>query len=207
MDGKEVASLNGADLAKRMGYVPQSAAEAFPYTVLETVLMGRKPHLKWGVSKKDLAVAGEILRYMRIDQMAGRYLDELSGGQKQKVLLARALAQEPEVLLLDEPTSNLDIRHQLEVLELVKDLAQQHRRTVVLVMHDLNLAARFSDKLVLLRDGRVFAAGRPKRVLTAESIGAVYGVEALVTDSKFGLQVFPLRPVAGQKTDLVAGVI
>lgn len=187
--------------------MPQSAAEAFPYTVLETVLMGRKPHLKWGVSKKDLAVAGEILRYMRIDQMAGRYLDELSGGQKQKVLLARALAQEPEVLLLDEPTSNLDIRHQLEVLELVKDLAQQHRRTVVLVMHDLNLAARFSDKLVLLRDGRVFAAGRPKRVLTAESIGAVYGVEALVTDSKFGLQVFPLRPVAGQKTDLVAGVI
>ncbi len=205
LDGKEISSLRGSDLAKMLGYVPQSAAEAFPLTVLETVLLGRKPHLKWGVGKKDLAVAEEILRYMRIEALAGRYLNELSGGQKQKVLLARALAQEPEVLLLDEPTSNLDIRHQLEVLELVGDLARRRRRTVLLVMHDLNLAARFSDKLVLLKDGRIYAAGRPKKVLTEENIGVVYGVEALVNDSKYGLQVFPVRPAGGQKTALAAG--
>ena len=205
LDGKEIAALNGSELAKRLGYVPQAAAEAFPFTVLETVLMGRKPHLKWGVSRRDLAVVGEILRYMGIEQMADRCLGELSGGQRQKVLLARALAQEPEVLLLDEPTASLDIRHQLEVLELVRDLAQRDRRAVVMVMHDLNLAARFADKLILLKDGVIFAAGRPKRVLTAESISAVYGVEAIVTDGNFGLHVLPLRPITARESTIALG--
>ncbi|BCV21700.1 ABC transporter ATP-binding protein [Moorella sp. Hama-1] len=204
LDGKEIAALNGSELAKRLGYVPQAGAEVFPFTVLETVLMGRKPHLKWGVSKRDLAVVGDILRYMGLEPLAGRCLDQLSGGQKQKVLLARALAQEPDILLLDEPTSSLDIRHQLEVLGLIKNLAHQYRRTILMVMHDLNLAARFSEKLILLKDGCIFAAGKPQRVLTAENVAAVYGVEAVVNNGKYGLQVFPLRPVAGGEAALAA---
>lgn len=205
LDGKDAAGISPGELARKLGYVPQAMAEVFPFTVLETVLMGRKPHLKWGVTKRDLEIVGRVLRYLGIQDLAERYLDQLSGGQRQKVLLARALAQDPEVLLLDEPTSSLDIRHQLEVLELIKDMAQLQKRTVVMVMHDLNLAARFSDRLIMLRDGGIFAAGGPKAVLSAENISAVYGVEAVVTDGEYGPYMFPVRPVAGQQASLAAG--
>jgi len=205
LDGKDAAGMSSGELARKLGYVPQAAAEVFPFTVLETVLMGRKPHLKWGVTKRDLEIVGRVLRYMGIEDLAERYLDQLSGGQRQKVLLARALAQDPEVLLLDEPTSSLDIRHQLEVLEFIKDLAQLQKSTVVMVMHDLNLAARFSDRLIMLKDGRISAAGRPRTVLNMENISAVYGVEAVVTDGEYGPYVFPVRPVAGQRLSLAAG--
>lgn len=206
LDGKEVAGMSPGELARKLGYVPQAAgAGVFPLTVLETVLMGRKPHFKWGVTKRDLEIVGRVLRYMGIEDLAERHLDQLSGGQRQKVLLARALAQEPQVFLLDEPTSSLDIRHQLEVLELIKDLGQKRNRTVVMVMHDLNLAARFADQLIMLKDGHIFGAGRPKTVLTAANIGAVYGVEAVVADGEFGPYVFPLRPVARERISLAAG--
>jgi len=198
LDGKKAAGMSPGELARKLGYVPQAAAEAFPFTVLETVLMGRKPYLKWGVTKRDLEVVGQALKYMGIEDLAERYLDQLSGGQRQKVLLARALAQEPEVLLLDEPTSSLDIKHQLEVLELVKHRVQREKSTVVMVMHDLNLAARFSDQIIILKDGCIFAAGRPKTVLNTENIAIVYGVEAVVADGEFGPYVFPVRPVTGR---------
>jgi iron complex transport system ATP-binding protein len=162
--------------------------------------MGRKPHLKWGVAKRDIEVVSEVIKFMGIEEMAERYLDQLSGGQKQKVFIARALAQEPQIFLLDEPTSSLDIRHQLEVLETLRELARQKKCLVIMVIHDLNLASRFSDKMVMLKEGRVFAAGKPGTVLTRENIGFVYGVEAAVTQSNFGPYVMPIRPVSdGEK--------
>lgn len=195
LDGREISKINSRQLAKMMGYVPQAAGEAFSFTVLETVLMGRKPHLTWGVGQKDLDVVAEVMRLMHLEELAQRQLDELSGGQKQRVFIARALAQQPQVLLLDEPTASLDIRHQLEVLELVRDFAHRQKGQVVMVLHDLNLAARFSDLLLMLNDGRVFAAGSPRDVLNEANVRAVYGVKARILNRATGYYVIPLKPV------------
>ncbi len=193
LDGKELFRLKAQERAQMMGYVPQASGEVFPCTVFETVLMGRKPHLSWGVGKGDLEVVGAVLQRMGLVGFAERYLNELSGGEKQKVLLARALAQEPDVLLLDEPTSNLDVKHQLEVLELVRNVAQQQGKCILMVMHDLNLAARFSDQLLMLKDGLVFAAGNPQAVLTPENIKAVYEVEAIIVPTSLGPYVITTK--------------
>lgn len=193
LNGKDIMQINRTELACKIGYVPQAAKEEQPYTVLDTVLLGRKPYVKWGIGKRDIQLVGYILQQMGMIHLADRYLDELSGGQKQKVLVARALAQDPSVMLMDEPTSALDIRHQLEVLELVRDLAQQ-QRSVILVMHELNLAARYSDRLVLMKEGRIFATGCPEEVLSVENIRAVYGVDAKVTRSTTGLEIIPIQP-------------
>lgn len=205
IDGREIAEMSPAELSVRLGYLPQNTVESFPLTVLEVVLMGRKPHLKWGVTRRDLEVVSRVLQYMKIEEMASRRVDELSGGERQKVFIARAMAQEPEILLLDEPTSSLDIRHQLEVLELVTNLAREYGQTVIMVMHDLNLAARFSDKLILLKDGQIFSAGKPRKVITADNIEKVYGVEALVTSEMSGPYVFPVRPVGERRAERFGG--
>jgi iron complex transport system ATP-binding protein len=133
------------------------------------------------VSSKDIKIVSEILSMLKLDELAMRNFNELSGGERQKVLIARALAQEPKILLLDEPTSNLDLKHQLEIMELVKRLAIERRLIVILVSHDLNLAARYCDRLVLLNSGRMYAVGKPHKVLTCENIRKIYGIEAEVS--------------------------
>ena len=144
LDGKELSSFTAKERACMLGYVPQTAKDVFSFNVMETVLMGRKPHISWGVGKKDLKIVNSILLRMGLKQFVERYLYELSGGERQKVLIARALAQEPEVLLLDEPTSNLDVRHRLEVMELIKVLREQ-KKCVIIVVH-VQLAARLRIK-------------------------------------------------------------
>lgn len=200
LNGREIPAIEARQWARQVGYLPQAGGTAFPITVLEAVLMGRKPHIRWGVMARDLEAVERAMRYTGVEEMARRPLGELSGGERQKVLLARALAQEPEVLLLDEPTTSLDILHQLEILELLRQLAVEQGKAVVMVMHELNLAARFSDKLILLKEGSIFATGRPEEVLSAANIKAVYGVEAAISKGRFGLEVLPLRPVAGRGT-------
>ncbi|AEG15759.1 Iron-chelate-transporting ATPase [Desulfofundulus kuznetsovii DSM 6115] len=196
LDGKNLAALRGREVGRYLGYVPPpGTGQAFPCTVLETVLQGRRPHLTWGVSHGDLAAVTRALAYLGLTDLGERQLGELSSGQRQKVLIARALAQEPEVFLLDEPTATLDIRYQLEVLARMRELATEQGRVVVMVLHDLNLASRFSDRLLLLHNGRIVAAGTPKTVLTPENIRVVYGVEAVVTESRWGLQVTPVAPL------------
>ncbi|MGQ5711435.1 ABC transporter ATP-binding protein [Desulforudis sp. DRI-14] len=196
LDGKNLNALHGREIGRCLGYVPPpGTGQAFPCTVLETVLHGRRPYVTWGVSRRDLAVAAGALGYLGLTGLAERQLNELSSGQRQKVLIARALAQEPEVFLLDEPTATLDIRYQLEVLALIKDFVTQQGRVAVVVLHDLNLASRFADRVLLLGEGRIFAAGVPKEVFTPENVRAVYGVEAVVTETQWGLQVTPVAPV------------
>lgn len=206
LDGREASKISSREMAKLLGYVPQRANEVFPITVLEVVLLGRKPYVTWGVSQKDRDVVARVLKFMGLEDFASRFLDELSGGEKQKVLIARALAQEPQVFLFDEPTSSLDIKHQLEVLQVIRGLAIERGCSVVMVLHDLNLASRFSDKMLLLCQGKVFAVGTPETVLTPENIEAVYEVEARVTQSPFGPSVLPIRPLGAALEEMPLSV-
>ena len=197
IDGRDVAHMGLGELSKIIGYVPQSSTSTFPFIVFDVVLMGRRPYIRWSVSERDKEIVAEILKFLGISKLAARHLNELSGGEQQKVIVARALAQQPQILLLDEPTSNLDIKHQLEVLGTIKGLTRSKQLSVIMAMHDLNLASRFSDKMLMLKHGCVFAVGTPESVLTEENIESVYGVKSHVTNSVLDRpQVTPIAPIA-----------
>jgi len=193
IDGEDTNKLNLKELSKIMGYVPQSSTNTFPFTVFDIVLMGRKPYIHWSLSERDTEIVAEMMNYIGIGNLAMRHFNELSGGEQQKVIIARALAQQPQFLLLDEPTSSLDIKHQLEILCILKSLAKTKHRAVIVAMHDLNLASRFSDSMLMLKKGSIFTVGTPNAVLTEENIEAVYGIKTHVTNSVLGSpQVTPL---------------
>ena len=141
IDGKDVKETSMKELAKNIGYVPYSSNDTFPLTVVDTVLMGRHPHSKWGTLDKDLDIVYETLKMMGISHLAMRSFNELSAGQHQKVMLARGLVQEPKILLLDEPTSNLDVRHQLDVTRMLKELSVSKQILIIMISHDINIAA------------------------------------------------------------------
>ena len=187
IDGYEVQSLKPREIAKKFGYVPQSTDPTLSFTVFEMVMMGRRPYVNWKLNEKDLEVINRALNMTGIKHLANRYFDELSGGEKQKVIIARALAQEPEVLLLDEPTSNLDLKHQLEILNLIRRLARERNITVIMAMHDINLACRFSDMAILLKDGKVYAFGEPEAIVTRSNIKEVYGVDVEIIQNPYPL--------------------
>lgn len=189
LEGQEVTKLSRLAIALKMAYVAQNF-ESSRQTVFDAVLLGRKPHIKWDATAADLALVHGILAKTGLSEFALRYLDELSGGELQKVVIARALAQEPEVLLLDEPTSNLDLRNQIEVLKTIQTAAKEKNIAVIAVMHDLNLALRFSDKFLLLLDTKVFVAGGPE-VMTAENITQAYGVPVSVERLQNQMVVIP----------------
>lgn len=193
--GEDVRSIRPGQLAKIQAYVPQQASSGFPLTVMETVMLGRKPYIRWGVTKQDLNIVESLLFELRLDRYATRHMDELSGGERQKVLIARALAQQPDMLLLDEPTSALDIRHQLEVLELVRSLAKRSGMLVALILHDLELASRYSDTVYMLKDGRIFASGKPEAVFTSLHMEKVYGVRMEIERSPHGMKMTALEPL------------
>ncbi len=197
LDGREIEGMSQQEIARQLGYVPQSSSTPLATTVFDTVLMGRRPHISWRVSDSDLDRVAEVLELLHLEDLAMRDFSQLSGGQKQKVLIARALAQEPSVLLLDEPTSNLDMKHQLEVMETIRDLVLEKKISVVMAIHDLNLAARFSDKLVMLKGGQVYAAGEPSLLLSEANICNVYGIEAVVMNALGRPYIVPLRSLNG----------
>jgi iron complex transport system ATP-binding protein len=193
IDGKDASRLDLKELSKIIGYVPQNSTSAFPFTVFDVVLMGRKPYIHWNLSDSDNEIVAEMLDFLGIGDLAMRYFNELSGGEQQKVIIARALAQQPQILLLDEPTSSLDIKHQLEILCMLKSLTQSKERSVIASIHDLNLASRFSDKILMLKKGCIHAVGTPEEVLTEENIETVYGIKAQVSTSFVGKpQITPL---------------
>lgn len=182
LDGKEVHATPAKQLARRMGLLPQSPIAPEGITVGELVGRGRHPHqrvlARW--SEADDRAVTAALRATDTVELMGRTVDELSGGQRQRVWIAMALAQETEVLLLDEPTTFLDISHQVEVLDLLTDLNRTAGTTIVMVLHDLNLAARYADHLIALHDGRLHSAGRPHEVLVPELVRDVFGMRSTV---------------------------
>lgn len=184
IDGNDVKETPLKELAKQVGYVPYTSSDTFPLTVVDTVLMGRHPHSKWKSLDRDLDIVYDTLQLMGITELAMRPFNELSAGQRQKVMLSRGLVQEPKILLLDEPTSNLDVRHQIEVTKILLDLAREKNITIVMISHDLNIAAKYADNMILMYDGSIFAVGMPHEVLTEENLRVVYGVNTTVIDDE-----------------------
>ncbi|AAB98070.1 ferric enterobactin transport ATP-binding protein [Methanocaldococcus jannaschii DSM 2661] len=178
IDNFDIKNLDNLELAKKVGYVPQRA-EGNYMTVFDAVLLGRKPHIKWEVSDRDIEITHKVLKLLNLEDYALRYTNELSGGELQKVIIARALVQEPQILLLDEPTNNLDLKNQLEVMKIIMDISKSQNIASIVVMHDLNLALRYSDKFIMLKDGVIYAEGG-REVINPENIKAVYGVDAYI---------------------------
>lgn len=178
IEGEDVGRLKGAQLARMVGYVPQNLAFS-DSTVFDAVLMGRRPYIRWEAAEKDLEIVADLLDSMHLAHLALRRVNELSGGERQKVAIARALAQQPRVLLFDEPTSSLDIRNQIDVVNMIRMVATENDLSAIVTMHDLNLALRFADRFLMLKDGVICAAG-DKGVVTPETIRVVYGLEAAV---------------------------
>ena len=168
------------DLAKKVSYVPCFTSDSFPLTVIDTILIGRHPYSSRRTTEADFEKVYQILKLLEIKDLSMRPFNELSAGQHQKVALARGLVQETQILLLDEPTSNLDIRHQIEVSQILSDLAQKNGIMIIMICHDLNIASKYSDKIIMMSEGTIHSIGTPEEVLTEENILEVYGVESKV---------------------------
>jgi iron complex transport system ATP-binding protein len=182
LGGEPLTKLSRAAIARRISFVPQDNSVQFPFTVEEIVLMGRSPHTR-GLAfenARDREIARAMMKLTDIENLAGHPVTDLSGGERQRVFIARALAQEPEIILLDEPNAHLDIAHQVEVFTLLRKLNTGSGLTVVSVSHDLNLAAAFSDRVAMMVRGTIAAIGPPADVLTADRIHAVFGIPVIV---------------------------
>ena len=185
LNGKEVARMSAHDRAHAIGAMVQDTGEAARLTVLETVLLGRLHALTLKIAPEEIERARAVLRRLRIEQLAARYLNELSGGQRRLVMLAQALAGDPKLLLLDEPTANLDLPNELEALRIVREMTSEKDLITLVTLHDLNMASRFADAVVLMQGGRVIREGRPEVALAPEAIEAAYGVKTrLIRDGE-----------------------
>ncbi len=182
LDGRQIDRLPTREVARTLGVLPQSPVAPEGLTVGDLVTRGRHPHQSWfrQWSRDDESVVAEAMAWTGVLDLADRPVDALSGGQRQRAWIAMALAQGTDLLLLDEPTTHLDLAHALDVLDLVDRLHADRGRTVVMVLHDLNLAARYADRLVAMRDGRIVAQGPPREVLTADLLAEVFGLRAAV---------------------------
>jgi iron complex transport system ATP-binding protein len=182
LDETELSGYSHADIARRVAYVPQDHPDVFPFTVMEIVLMGRSPHLR-GIGFEradDIAIAREMMELTDIAYLADHPITALSGGERQRAYLARALAQQASILLLDEPNTHLDIAHQGSIFSIIKQLKNRRSLTVLSVSHDLNLAAMYSDRILMLHEGEIAAIGPPGEVLTSQLISRVFKAPVLV---------------------------
>ena len=197
LNGYDLWRLSPRQAAQQIGRVPQSAGAAWPYTVEHVVQLGRYPHLGWlaPFNGKDTTAVHKALARLELLPLRHRLLNTLSGGEQQRVLIARALAQEPAVLLLDEPIANLDINHQHHVLAMARELAQTDHLAVLIAIHDLGLAARYCDRLVLLHQGRVWASGSPATVLQSDHLRAVFGIESRLYRDPTGQWALSVQPM------------
>ena len=175
IDGQNVFEMNNRTMAQNIAYVPQNS-ESVNMTVFDTVLLGRKPYIKWDVTSEDREIVSGIIDKMGLNELSLRNVSELSGGEAQKVMMARALAQQPKLLLLDEPTSNLDPYNQHEMLHVIRDIAREQNIAVIIIIHDLNLAMRHCDKFLFLKNAGVYSFGGVETV-NPETIESVYGLK------------------------------
>jgi iron complex transport system ATP-binding protein len=190
IEDQSVMDLKRRLLAQKIGYVEQQR-QGNRTTVFDAVLMGRKPYIEWDATQKDLEIVCRVLETMNLTDYSLRNLDELSGGELQKVFIARSLAQQPEVLLMDEPTSSLDLRNQIEVLRMARQICHSEEIAVVAAMHDINQALRFADRFILLKDGRIFAAG-DREIMTSETLFDIYEIAVAVEEFNGDKVVIPL---------------
>lgn len=187
---KDTSLLKRIDLAKNIAYVPQ-IHDYSRTTVFDAILLGRKPYIKWDVGEKDIEIVETIIELLDLKTYSMSFTDELSGGELQKVVIARALAQEPKVLLMDEPTSNLDLKNQIEVLEIIKKIIEEKNISAIVTMHDLNLALRFANKFLLLKEGKIFDFG-DKSIINSKSIKEVYDVNVVIKNYEDVSVVIPI---------------
>jgi iron complex transport system ATP-binding protein len=183
IDNKPIHSFTPNELARKIAYVPQSENIKSSSHVFSVILLGRKPYIYWKPTEHDLNITASILKTLHLEDLAMRDVNKLSGGQQQSVYIARALAQEPDIMLLDEPTANLDIKHQVEVLELLKNLSNKGI-TIIIALHDINMALRYATRIMMLKEGRIFASGG-KDTITKENIEKLYDIKVrIITDNE-----------------------
>lgn len=180
IDGRKTSAMSREDIARSIGYMPQKS-QGVPCSVFEAVLLGRKPHVTWNLSRHDTAKTRETIELMGLENYAERCTTELSGGELQRVIIARALAQEPRVLLLDEPVNHLDMGSQMAVMALIREITRKLGITTIVVLHDLNIALRFCDDFILMKEGKLFKAG-DREALTSPIISEAYGLPVVLSD-------------------------
>lgn len=176
INGEDVLGMSGRELAKHIGYVPQSS-KPVRTTVFDTALIGRRPYIEWGVTKKDLEITEDVLKSLGLSHLSMRFADEISGGEYQKVQIARAMVQEPEILILDEPTNNLDIANQHITMHAILNAVSSRGMCTIMTMHDINLAVHYSDKFLFIKDGKVWAYGG-REIITEQLVREVYGIDS-----------------------------
>jgi len=182
LDGKDVMRMSRNEMARNIGFVPQnSMSEQMPPSVYEVVLMGRRPYIGWDYSDADKDIAWRAMEEMHVSELASRPFNKLSSGQSQRVLIARAIAQGASLIMLDEPTSNLDVRYQVDVLNVIRGTVKSKNLKACLIIHDLDLALRFCDRILMIRDGETVAFGDSIDVLTPENISSVFGIECAIS--------------------------
>ncbi|MBU0764704.1 MAG: ABC transporter ATP-binding protein [Bacteroidetes bacterium] len=191
INGTEQKRIKLRKLSKLVGYVGQSPNNKIPSSVFETVLLGRRPYVNWKLGEKDKTVVNELIARMNLDDIALKYVNELSGGEQQKVFITRALAQETEYLLIDEPTNNLDLKHQVEALDIIRSFVRERNIGAVIAIHDLNLAARYSDKAVLMKEGKIIETGKTEEILTKSNIRKIFETEVDVVNNDGILHFIP----------------
>ena len=183
LKSKDVQELDLVEISKLISYVPQSVRSSFSMDVFDVVLLGRRPYINWRIGERDREVVSETLRFLNLEDFAFRKFNKLSGGERQRIIIAKAIAQEPQLFLLDERTSDLDLKNQIQVMKKLKSLVSdpESSKSALVAIHDINIAARFSDRIILLSDGKIVADGTPIEVLTSENIAKVFGVTSEIS--------------------------
>ena len=181
IDGKDVTQMSFKELSKIMSFIPHSEDATFAISVMDTVLMGRHPHAGAVLTKHDLKIAAENIKLLGVADLANRMFNETSAGQRQRIMIARGLTQEPKFLLLDEPTANLDVRYQMTVMRMLRDIAHVKKIAVIVICHDLNVTSAFADRILLMSKGGIYADGTAEEVLTRENVKTVYGVDCEIS--------------------------
>ncbi len=189
IEGRDVGTMDPRELAKTIAYVPQTISSFGYTTVYDLVLIGRRPYTEWNYTSEDLGIAADAMIKMNVNAYIDKDVNELSGGQKQRAFIARALAQQPAFYIFDEPTSSFDLRNQLDTMRIMRNLVKENGACLVVALHDLNLAIRYSDRIMVLNNSEIYDIGKPEDVITSKMIKDVYGVDAEIVEDSHGLYV------------------